>query len=106
MSALYTLSLHDALPIFFLAISAGQALAEDNSSLKVAWDKVERVLNTTATLQVVVNPPLRRGSPIHDRVFQALRALHSDYVRYVPWLPYPPLGVAVLEPPGDRKSSR
>ena len=89
----------------FLAISAGQALAEDNSSLKVAWDKVERVLNTTATLQVVVNPPLRRGSPIHDRVFQALRELHSDYVRYVPWLPYPRLGVAELEPPEDGKTS-
>src|SRR5437773_9151014 len=80
MSALYTLSLHDALPIFFLAISAGQALAEDNSSLKVAWDKVERVLNTTATLQVVVNPPLRRGSPIHDRVDRKSTRLNSSHI--------------------------
>jgi hypothetical protein len=48
---------------------------------------------------------LRRGSQIHDRVFQALRELGADYVRYVPWLPYPRLGVAELEPPGDGKTS-
>jgi hypothetical protein len=71
----------------------------------VNWDKVERVSKTTATLQVVVNPPLRRGTPIHDRVFQGLRDLRCDYVRYVPWLPYPKLAVAELEPPRDGKTS-
>ena len=44
-------------------ISAACALAQQ---VDVQWDKVERVSRTTATLQVVVNPPLRRGSPIHD----------------------------------------
>ena len=71
----------------------------------VNWDKVERVSKTAATLQVVVNPPLRRGTKIHDRVFQGLRELGCDYVRYVPWLPYPKLGVAELEPPRDGKTS-
>ena len=66
--------------------------------VRISWDSVTRVSNTTATLQVVVNPPLRRGSKIHDRVFQALRDLQADYVRYVPWLPYPRLAVAELEP--------
>ncbi len=42
---------------------------------------------------------LRRGSPIHDQAFDAIRQLGADYVRYVPWLPYPQLGVAELEPP-------
>jgi len=73
--------------------------------VEVNWDKVERVSRTTPTLQVVVNPPLRRGSTIHDPVFRALRDLGCDYVRYVPWLPYPKLAVAELEPPkGDQTS--
>ena len=71
----------------------------------VKWDKVTMLSKSTPTLQVVVNPPLRRGSKIHDRVFQALHDLGADYVRYVPWLPYPKLGVAELEPPKDGKTS-
>src|SRR5438094_10436582 len=71
----------------------------------VSWEKVVRGSKPTPTLQVVVNPPLRGGSQIHDRVFQALRELGCDYVRYVPWLPYPKLGVAELDPPKDGKTS-
>jgi hypothetical protein len=71
----------------------------------VHWDKVVRLSETTPTLQVVVNPPLRRGTPVHDEAFKALRDLGADYVRYVPWLPYPKLGVAELEPPKDGKTS-
>jgi hypothetical protein len=77
----------------------------EKAAVRVDWDKVVTVSKTTSTLQVVVNPPLRRGSKIHDRVFQALRELDADYVRYVPWLPYPKLGVAELEPPKDGKTS-
>ena len=71
----------------------------------VQWDKVERSSNTTPTLQVVVNPPLQRGSQIHDRTYAELKRLGADYVRYVPWLPYPRLGVAELEPPTTEKTS-
>ena len=71
----------------------------EKASVKTAWDKLITVSKTTPTLQVVVMPPLRRGSKIHDRVFEALRDLGADYVRYVPWLPYPKLAVAELEPP-------
>lgn len=74
-------------------------------TVKIDWNKVLRESRTTATLQVVVNPPLRRGSPIHDRAFEALRKLGADYVRYVPWLPYPRLAVAELEPPAGGKTS-
>jgi hypothetical protein len=73
--------------------------------LKVSWDHVDRISKTTPTLQVVVNPPLRRGSKIHDRVYSDLGKLGADYVRYVPWLPYPKLGVAELEPPANGKTS-
>jgi len=53
---------------------------------------------------VVVNPPLRRGSVIHDRAFQSLRDLHADYVRFVPWMPYSRLGVAELQAPQSGKT--
>lgn len=85
-----------------LALSAAFAFGQ---KVEVQWDTAERALATTPTLQVVVNPPLRSGSPIHDRVFSELQALGADYVRYVPWLPYPRLGVAELEPPTKEKTS-
>jgi len=65
--------------------------------LEIHWDGASQVSKTTPTLQVVVNPPLRRGSTIHDAAFQALHDLGADYVRYVPWLPYPKLAVAELQ---------
>jgi glycosyl hydrolase family 39 (putative alpha-L-iduronidase) len=73
--------------------------------LEVSWGKATGISKTTPTLQVVVNPPLRRGTPVHDNAFQALKDLGADYVRYVPWLPYPKLGVAELEAPKDGKTS-
>ena len=87
-----------------LGSSAG-AQEPDVSKLTVDWSKTVRVSKTTATLQVVVNPPLRRGTPVHDNAFRALRELGADTVRYVPWLPYPKLGVAELEPPTGGRTS-
>jgi Glycosyl hydrolases family 39 len=85
-----------ALTILASALSAQEAI-----KISVHWDQVFRVSQTTPTLQVVVNPPLERGTPVHDNAFKALRDLGADYVRYVPWLPYPKLGVAELEPPKE-----
>jgi hypothetical protein len=42
---------------------------------------------------------------LHDPSFRALNELGADYVRYVPWLPYPKQAVAELEPPKDGKTS-
>jgi hypothetical protein len=87
-------------------MTVGPALAQDSpAKLAVQWDKVTRVSKTTPTLQVVVNPPLRRGTAVHDGAFKTLQDLQADYVRYVPWMPYPRLGVAELEPPKDGKTS-
>jgi hypothetical protein len=95
-------------------ISAATSLAilpsgrsAQNVAIKLAprWERVLEESKTTATLQVVVNPPLRRGTPVHDNAYQALSDLGADYVRYVPWLPYPRLGVAELEPPKEGKTS-
>jgi hypothetical protein len=88
--------------LFLLSIPAiGQA---QKDSLVVDWGKTQLISKSVATLQVVVNPPLRRGSSIHDATFAALAALGCDYVRYVPWLPYPKLGVAELRPPAEGRT--
>jgi hypothetical protein len=85
-----------------LLLPAGHLAAQ---AVRIDWNKVQHVSRATATLQVVVNPPLRRGSPIHDRVFSELQQLGVDYVRYVPWLPYPKLAVAELQPPANGHTS-
>jgi hypothetical protein len=79
--------------------------APESATLAIDWARVVRVSTTTPTLQVVVNPLLRRASPIHQKAFRALQDLGCDYVRYVPWLPYPRLAVAALEPPAEGRTS-
>lgn len=67
--------------------------------LKVIWDNVTFVSKTTPTLQVVENPMVRPSSPIHEKTFKALKDLGADFVRYVPWFPYPKMAVAELKQP-------
>ena len=91
-----------ALPsLLALAVAAlgAEAPGPPTRTVTVDWAKTTFVSKTTPTLQVVVNPMLRPGSPIHDGTFAALKALHADFVRYVPWFPYPRLVVPELEPP-------
>jgi len=70
-----------------------------NKRVTINWDKTIIVSRTTPTLQVVYNPMLRPGSPIHDGTFEALKNLGADYVRYVPWFPYPKAAVVELKAP-------
>lgn len=70
----------------------------------IDWSKAT-TSKSTPTLQVVVNPMLLRGAKLHDGSFAALHMLGADYVRYVPWLPYPRQAVAELEPPTADKTS-
>ena len=79
--------------------AAAQPATEKPITVSVDWTKTVVVSKSTPTLQVVVNPMLRQGSPIHDGSFAALKQLGADYVRYVPWEPYPKLAVAELEAP-------
>jgi len=89
--------------LLFCALDVG---AQDSTpQVVVQWNAIRSVSKTTPTLQVVVNPPLRRGTAVHDGAFQTLHDIGADYVRYVPWLPYPRLGVAELEPPKDGETS-
>src|SRR6185503_21070241 len=92
---------YGGIALVMLTICEMSASAQEKKQEKVEmdWDKVVIVSKSTPTLQVVTNPMLNPGSPIHDGSFSALKALGADYVRYVPWLPYPKIAVAELEPP-------
>ena len=89
--------------IIVISLFAVRAQAQSSSDLPkvpdVNWDKTVIVSRSTPTLQVVTNPMLNAGSPLHDGAFAALKAMGADYVRYVPWLPYPQMAVAELDPP-------
>ncbi len=84
---------------------AGAQIRQPPPSVSIDWNKTILVSRSTPTLQVVVNPMLRRGASMHDGSFSALKNLNANYVRYVPWLPYPKLGVAELDPPTSSKTS-
>jgi hypothetical protein len=91
--------------LFVLCLLIAGVVRGQKDSLIVDWDDGTIVSKSIATLQVVVNPLLRRSSPIHQPVFAALRDLNCDYVRYVPWLPYPKLAVAELAAPASNRTS-
>lgn len=90
-----------------LSLTMLSAAQQNPQTLKldIQWDKTLVVSKSTPTLQVVVNPLLRHGQPLSIAAYQALKELGADDVRYVPWLPYPKLAVAELEPPTAQKTS-
>jgi hypothetical protein len=88
MSRPYRRSLLLATLFCTLAVLTFLAQSNDTNTTKdqatkatVHWDRVTGVSKTTASLQGVVNPQLRRGTPIHDNVFKSLNDLGADYVR-------------------------
>ena len=92
--------------IYVLAVcNLASAQAPAPQQMQIQWEKTILVSRSTPTLQVVTNPMLNPGSPIHDGAFTALKALGADYVRYVPWLPYPKIAVAELDAPTAEKTS-
>jgi hypothetical protein len=90
--------------VLTLSLFATTVATAAPANIAVTWSKVLRKSSTRPTLQVVVNPMLRPGSPISHRAFQALHRLGANDVRFVPWLPYPRLAVAELKPPADGKT--
>jgi hypothetical protein len=86
--------------IFMLLIWCNSTLSlQAQSKVAINWNKVIKVSKTIPTLQVVYNPMLDRDSPIHNGSFQVLKNLGANYVRFVPWFPYPYAAVAELKPP-------
>ncbi len=88
-----------------LASVPAMAQGNDKSGLHIDWDRVTSTSKSTPTLQVVVNPKLAHDGSLNKASFKALQDLGADYVRYVPWLPYPKQAVAELEPPNGGKTS-
>jgi hypothetical protein len=86
------------LPVL-LAIGLFPAHSHAQHTVTADWGKTQLISKTTPTLQLVENPMVRPGSPIHKSVFKALKDLQADYLRYVPWFPYPKMAVAELRPP-------
>lgn len=88
---------------FFITLCVNAYLFISNlyaqDSVTVNWNKTISISKTTPTLQLVENPMVRPSSPIHENTFKALKNLGADYVRYVPWFPYPKMAVAELKPP-------
>lgn len=85
-------------------VCLGGVNAAEPPKITIQWEKILRVSRSNASLQVVVTPMMARESRLHDKVWQALHDLNAEYVRYVPWLPYPRLSVAELEPPANNES--
>jgi hypothetical protein len=110
-----------------VALSAlAASAAAQSATINVDWSATLRPLQTVAAFQTVVNreclpflvfvstplspapsrrPPsplaavTARDSPYHDAVYDKIASLGAQYQRYVPWLPYPRMGIAELEPP-------
>jgi len=82
-----------------LLITAKGFARQAQPTLHINWNKTTHISKTTPTLQLVENPMVRPSSPIHKQTFAALKDLKADYVRYVPWFPYPKMAVAELKPP-------
>ncbi|MGV9928738.1 hypothetical protein [Nocardia rhamnosiphila] len=78
-----------------------------NFSLPVTvdWTTPTITSKTTLTTHLWTAPPLRRGSQIHDKAFDALRALGTDYTRFLPWWSSPKLAVPELEAPAGGRTS-
>ena len=105
---MFKLSSTPRLLLLMLLISVGLpgiVVGEEVTPIQVHWDRVTRTSITTPTLLVVGSSPLRRGSPLHDPSFKAIKTLECDKVRYVPWQANPRMGVAELEPPTRSKTS-
>jgi hypothetical protein len=97
-------SLATALVFGFATWSSVCGQPRREQQVAVQWNNVLRVSNTNATLQAVVTPLMSPDSALHEKVWAALSDLHANYVRYVPWLPYPRLAVAELQPPTDHET--
>jgi len=93
-----------AVCVILAGLSAAMS-AQQGPQLAIDWRKTTVISKSTPTLQVVVNPPLRHGDPLSAAAYKAVKELGAEYVRYVPWLPYPRLAVAELEPPTAAKTS-
>jgi len=95
----------------FLALALGLGIsaiwAQDQPvKVQVHWDRVIRVLQTKPTILLGSSPAMLRGAPLHDQIFQRVKDLGADDVRYTgAGYVYPHLGVPELDPPTRTRTS-
>jgi hypothetical protein len=90
--------------ILFTLLVTTSAFPQDEATVTARWDQGASKSRTSVSMSVCVEPPLRRTSPIHDQLFDAIRDLKADFLHFQPWRPYPRIAVAELEPPHDGKT--
>ncbi|TDD14611.1 hypothetical protein E1294_37050, partial [Nonomuraea diastatica] len=61
------------------------------TEVRLDWSSRTSVSRTTLTTHMWTAPPLRRGSQIHDKAFDALRDLNVSLARFLPWYSHPRL---------------
>ena len=57
----------------------------DGTTVTVSWDTVLKRTNAVPTYLDQVNPLAARGAPTHDAVFDRIRELGAENVRYLHW---------------------
>jgi len=87
--------------IAVLLFTSAAALSSTGELLTVSpdWKDVAGVSKASVSIEVCVEPPLRRGHPIHDQLFAALHGLGADYAHFQPYNVFPRLAVAELKGP-------
>jgi hypothetical protein len=91
--------------LLFMVLILTLFVKAQTPDLHVYWNQKIIVSRSIPTLQIVTNGMLRRGAPMHDGSFGAVKQLGADMIRYAAWYPYPRLAVAELEPPSANKTS-
>jgi len=91
--------------IFVASLSPKPSVAEFAGRLTLNWWRTLAESKATLSIQVCVEPPMRRGLILHDQLFEALHNLDAELPRFQPRHLYPKLAVAELEPPGGGKTS-
>lgn len=86
-------------------LTFGTTRASDGPDVRPDWNKPTTVVKTALTMEVCVEPPMRRGTSTHDALFHTLSDLKGEYARLAFWYPYPKLAVAELEPPAKEATS-
>ena len=99
------MNLRLAVLVLTTALASAAAAQSSAPAIHIDWTKATGTTRTIITLQVVENPPLRRGSPLHDSAWSNLAALNTQMTRVALWYPYPRLAVAELARPSARETS-
>ena len=81
------------------SLTTPKAVRDSSPIITMDWQDVVIESKTTTTLQVVVNPMLLRNSSIHENSLKSLESVAANYVRFVPWFPYPKLSVPEIDAP-------